>query len=229
MKRRSSLGLGDVFRRRRSITTTPPPAAEGNGNHNASLNDASLLSASSDSNSCGEQQEREEAFQNSCASFVTHATTQSMVQRIFAADAPCRLDSKTIVTVSNTWARVKRHAGYEEDVGEAIIMCMMDLDPKTREKLRITSFRSPRFGEVCRAMSDLVDLVVTLLGPDLDDEDLWEAGERFREEGINLELFAKCVSAGIRVRLPPKYWSSKVESAWQSTFEMLLPSMTVQQ
>ena len=133
-----------------------------------------------------------------------------------------------IVTVSNTWARVKRKEGYEEDVGEAIIMAMMDLEPKTRENLRITSFRSPRFGEVCRAMADLIDMVITLLGPDVDDEDLLEAGEGFREEGIDLTLFSQCVSAGIEARLSKKYWNNEVESAWQTTFKLLIPSMSAQ-
>lgn len=218
IKRRGSLGLKEVFQRR-SITP-------GEG----SVSETSLLSASN--SSC---EEPSVPNQNSCSSFISHATNQtvatthSIVQRIFESDAPCRLDSKKIVTVSNTWARVKRKEGYEEDVGEGIIICMMDLDPRTREKLRISSFRSPRFGEVCRAISDLLDLVVTLLGPDLDDEDLFEAGERFREEGIDLEIFSQCVSAGIQVRLSKKLWSSEVESAWRNTFEMLIPSMTTEQ
>ena len=130
------------------------------------------------------------------------------------------------MTVSNTWARVKRKEGYEEDVGEAIIICMMDLEPKTRENLRITSFRSERFTQVCRAMADLIDMVVTLLGPDLDDEDLFEAGEGFREEGIDLQLFSQCVSAGIQARLNKKHWNAEVESAWKKTFHMLIPSMS---
>lgn len=216
-KRRNSLKMGEIFRRR-SISAT----AE------SSISDGSLLTVTDD--------ERDhDTNQLSCTSFVSQATaqssatgTKSLVQKIFESDAPCRLNSNLIVTVSNTWARMKRHEGYEEDVGEAIIICMMDLDPKTREKLRIKSFRSERFAQVCRAMSDLIDMVITLLGPDLDDEDLFEAGEGFREEGIDLELFSQCVSAGIQARLNKKHWNKHVESAWQETFKMLVPSMTIQ-
>lgn len=212
-KRRVSLNMTEVFKRR-SISAS----AE------SSFSEASLLSVTDDEQDPNEM---------SCASFMSHATAQtnatgshSIVQKIFESDAPSRLSSNLIVTVSNTWARVKRKEGYEEDVGEAIIICMMDLDPKTRENLRITSFRSERFAQVCRSMADLIDMVVTLLGPDLDDEDLLEAGEGFREEGIDLDLFSKCVSAGIQARLNKKHWNKEVESAWKKTFEMLIPSMS---
>ena len=204
-KRRGSLTMGDLFRKR------CPTVAKND------LSDGSLLT--------DDEQDQNEM---SCASFLSCGTTGSVVQKIFESDAPTRLNSNLIVTVSNTWARVKRKEGYEEDVGEAIIMTMMDLDPKTRENLRITSFRSPRFGEVCRAMADLIDMVVTLLGPDLDDEDLLDAGEGFREEGIDLKLFSQCVSAGIQARLSKKHWNEEVESAWRTTFTLLIPSMTAQ-
>lgn len=209
-KRRGSLTMRDLFVRKQGASEQE--AAVENGN-----SAASFLTVTDD-----EQDQNE----MSCASFMSYGTTGSVVQKIFESDAPSRLNSHLIVTVSNTWARVKRKEGYEEDVGEAIIMAMMDLEPKTRENLRITSFRSPRFGEVCRAMADLIDMVITLLGPDLDDEDLLEAGEGFREEGINLTLFSQCVSAGIEARLSKKYWNSEVESAWRTTFKLLIPSMT---
>lgn len=210
-KRRASLSVGDLFRKKSSSRSL--------SQQGGLKSEASLLTVTDDEHDQNEM---------SCASFMSYGTTTSAVQKIFESDAPSRLNSHLIVTVSNTWARVKRREGYEEDVGEAIIMAMMDLDPKTRENLRIKSFRSPRFGEICRAMADLIDMVVTLLGPDLDDEDLIDAGEGFREQGIDLNLFSQCVSAGIQARLTKRLWNDEVESAWQTTFKLLIPSMTVQ-
>jgi hypothetical protein len=151
----------------------------------------------------------------------------SLVQRLFCSDAPRRLDSKLIVAVSNSWARVKHKQGYEDAVGEAILLAMMDRQPATRRRLRITSFRAPRFGHVCRTLVDVMDVVVTLLGPDLDDEDLLEIGARCRAEGIDLPLLAQCVAVGIQnARVVSKrHWSEEVAQAWDETFAMLLPSM----
>lgn len=190
------------------------------------MSDASLLTLDDQESVISSNSHNSQYTIQSNVTGTTHS--HSVVQRMcFSSQAPCgRLDSKLIVSVSNTWARVKRRDGYEEDLGEAIIIAMMDLEPKTREHLRIKSFRSSRFTEVCRAIADLIDMVVTLLGPDLDDEDLLEAGNRFREEGVDLKLFSVCISAGIQATLSKRHWTHEVESAWNKTFEMLLPSMS---
>jgi hypothetical protein len=157
----------------------------------------------------------------------SHSGGGSLVQRLFCSDAPRRLDSKLIVAVSNSWARVKHKQGYEDDVGEAILLAMMDRQPATRRRLRITSSRAPRFGHVCRMLVDVMDVVVTLLGPDLDDEDLQEIGARCRAEGIDLPLLAQCVAVGIQNAgvVSKRHWSKEVAQAWDETFAMLLPSM----
>jgi hypothetical protein len=245
VKRRTSLRMGDLFGMGPQQATSSPHGRR--GSVSSVVSDASQLTMDASqwthmsNNSVVDVDlllsASHASLQSQAATMVSHANSMrstatgsggSLVQRIFQSDAPRRLDSKLIVAVSNSWARVKHKANYEDDVGEAILLAMMDRQPATRHQLQITSYRAPRFGEVCRTLVDVIDVVVTLLGPDLDDEDLMEIGARCRSEGIDLPLFVQCVSTGVQSRLSKRHWNEEVAQAWDETFAMLLPSMTAE-
>lgn len=153
--------------------------------------------------------------------------TQSEVSNIFESGAPCRLDSQLILwpfpilghesrakkDTKKTWVRPLSLKWWtwtpkHEKTCELHLFDPNDLDRSVAKFLIWWTWSS------------------RLLGPDLDDEDLMEAGARFRNEGINLKLFSRSVSAGIQACLSQRHWNENVEAAWTKTFEMLIPTMT---
>ena len=48
-------------------------------------------------------------------------------------------------------------------------MKMMELDANARKDLGIISLRSERFGKISKFLVVIVDLVVSLMGPDIDE------------------------------------------------------------
>lgn len=140
-------------------------------------------------------------------------------------EAAGTLDHNSIIIVSQLWEKVKLHETYREDVAEQCILRMLELDPSTRKKLRMPSLRSPRFDEISKIIIYILENIIALLGPDLEDilEELYSIGELCAKEGIQPRLFGEATAAGV-AHLVDDFRPEK-KQAWKSTFDFLATKM----
>ena len=135
------------------------------------------------------------------------------------------LDHSSIVTVNQLWEKVKRVETYKEDIPEQCILRMLEIDPKTRKHLRLSSLRSPRYEKLCKTLIYIVESIISFLGPDLEEfiEEVYSIGELCAKEGINPRLLGEATLSGV-VHLLGELSPCK-EKAWKSTFDFLATKM----
>lgn len=138
-----------------------------------------------------------------------------------------QLDCSIFLIITNIWETVKRIDGYIEDLAENIICNMMILEPQSdvRRQLGLKSFRSPRFKALARKMVDIMDVLVTMLGPDIDDDELSEIGEGLRLEGVNPKLFGKSVALALRETLGEQEFPKDDFDCWDQAFKFVCGKM----
>lgn len=136
------------------------------------------------------------------------------------------VDCNTTVSVSNTWASVRHVDDYQRRLGEQVVLRLVELEPTTaRKDLRLDSllFGAERLQEICTTLCTVIDMIVTLLGPDLDDAtaDLARLGQQCRDQGIhNMHLLGDAVSSAVAVLLGDDVTADMVK-AWKITFDAL--------
>lgn len=109
------------------------------------------------------------------------------------------LDCIDLLIITNVWERVKRLEGYPTDFCEVLICQMMvHSEYNVRSQLGIASFRSERFVVLANKLVDLVEVFVTILGPEMDENELLEVGQGLLQQGVNLQLFGKSMAAALR-------------------------------
>jgi hypothetical protein len=172
------------------------------------------------SRSLPRQSSRSLPRQLSGLSFTTTSSSCSILH-----DAPGTLDHTSIVTVSQLWNKVKLAENYKEELPEQCILRMLELDPETRKHLRLPSLRSPRFDQISKTILYIIDTIVSILGPDLEDfvEELFAIGELCSQEGINPRLLGESTTAGLAHILTD--FKPEKKQAWKSTFDFLATKM----
>lgn len=149
-------------------------------------------------------------------------TTRGLKRQSSLADL--MVDCNTTVSVSNTWASVRRVENYPQKLGEQIILKMMELDPLgARMNMRLESFFSPRFTELCTCLVETIEMIVTLLGPDLDEaaHELAQCGANCRNQGIVTDRLGDAVSAAVDKLLGPEEVTPDMVKAWKIVFDCL--------
>jgi hypothetical protein len=139
------------------------------------------------------------------------------------------LDYVKIMTVVNSWDKIKTTNGYEEALGEQIILKMMELEPCTRDMLGLPSLRSPRFAAVSSNLVGMIDVIVFSLGPDMEDDDLLELGMICISEGFNGELFrilSQSVCSSLKFVLGAEDFSPRTEDAWKAVMDFMTINMS---
>lgn len=138
------------------------------------------------------------------------------------------LDCSYFLIISNIWETVKRIDGYHEDLAEYIICNMMalaDCPQDVRRDLKLKSFRSARFMSLARILIDAVDVLVTLIGPDLDTDELLEIGEKLQCQGVSCKLFGQAMALALRDLLGEKEFPADDFNAWHTAFELVARKM----
>ena len=139
------------------------------------------------------------------------------------------VDCNTTVSVSNSWASVRQIDDYERRFGEQIILTLLEMQPQTaRTNMRLESFFSNRFLHLCKVLVEVVDMIVTLLGPDLEDAgvELAKLGQTCRDEGILTHHLAEAVSSAVECLMGDDAGRNTV-TAWKTTFEALRRRLSV--
>ena len=144
--------------------------------------------------------------------------------------AELMVDCNTTVSVSNTWASIRRIENYQQRLGEQVVLKLLELDPlSARMNLRLESFFSLRFQELCRVLCDTIDMIVTLLGPDLDEAgpELAACGQAFRDQGIVTDRLGEAVSVAVDKVLGEEQVTPDMVKAWKIVFDSLRRRLAV--
>lgn len=80
-------------------------------------------------------------------------------------DVTSVLKLKSVLKIQNEWRKALSQAKDPVDLGESVLLHMIEIDPQTRRNLNIESFRSAQTASLCHEMVDIVDLFVETLGP----------------------------------------------------------------
>lgn len=108
------------------------------------------------------------------------------------------------IVVDNIWQNVKNNlVDYEHKIGEQILLRMMEMDPNARQEMRLKSLRSPRFDELTKMLVVVVDLMVSVFGPNLDEyaQDLELLGQECTANGIQISLLTNAVTDALQLAL----------------------------
>ena len=109
------------------------------------------------------------------------------------------LDCIDLLIITNVWERIKRLEGYQHDFCELLVCHMMEQSEfNVRRQLGFSSFRSPQFALLAQKMADQIEVLVTLLGPDMDENDLLQVGQDLVQQGVNLPLFGNAMAPALR-------------------------------
>ena len=156
-----------------------------------------------------------------------HSHNSSACGSILQPDHSMALDHNHIVTVTQLWQSVKKMDRYKEDIPEQCILRMLELDPETRKNLRLPSLRSPRYNVVAKALLQIIEDIISVLGPDLEEfiEEVCAAGDLCAQEGINPKLLGEATAAGMALLLPDDDFRPEKKQVWKTTFDFLATKM----
>ena len=160
-----------------------------------------------------------------------HSSNNSSLNRMLSAansSSQELLDCSVFLIITNLWETVKRIEGYEADLGEHIICRMMiaaDAGINVRQELGLTSFRSERFAQLARHLMDTIDVLVTMLGPDIDDDELREIGANMRDQGIQPKLFGESLALAMRDLVGEAALAPGDFDAWEKAFRFVCRKM----
>jgi hypothetical protein len=129
-----------------------------------------------------------------------HTSTTTSNSSTLSMDVPVFHQS---MAVDRTWEQGKAMEGYEETFGEQIVLRMMEMDPSARKDLGIVSLRSENFSHICNALVVIVDSVVCLMGPTVEEfeEEIIKIGQQCQSEGIKVILLGGAVSEAVKLVL----------------------------
>ena len=151
-----------------------------------------------------------------------HNSSRSITS--YGSSAGDSLHYHDCMSIDASWQAVRNSEDFNsKDLGEQIILKMLELDPKARQEMGIQSFRSKRFEELADILVDVVDTLITFLGPEIEEfsQELEEIGERCLRQGIQPKLLGSSVAAGVEHTLGAEKVSSRTREAWVSTFEYI--------
>eukprot|EP00977_Amphora_coffeiformis_P025320 scaffold19245_cov199-Amphora_coffeaeformis.AAC.15 len=139
--------------------------------------------------------------------------------RSFNVSTKGPLSLNYIITLQQSWDTIKRKIDSVE-VGERIVMSMIQADPKTRQALEIESLRSERCQEIASTIMETLDCFIYMLGPDFDEEDVSENLDRLTNHGINLKVLADAVPTAMIDAVQDM--ADKDKNVWEQTMPAAL-------
>jgi hemoglobin-like flavoprotein len=156
----------------------------------------------------------------------------------FAPALQERRKTKTMVNVSYenvmqvtiSWDKLKQIDNFQDRVGELVLHRLLELEPNARalfkfernEDLR----KNARVMVHARAVFDMVDMAVSLLGPDLDPlaDELVDLGQRHIAYGVSKEylpVMENAVLYALEELLDSKF-SKADRYSWQVVFRFII-------
>lgn len=127
---------------------------------------------------------------------------------------------KQIMHVQESWDNLKaaQQGGREDDIGECIILCLMQ-----DTRVRISRQQICTWATV---VYDTVDAIVSQMGPSLWEEEWDDYRVTFTEKGLDAWQLSKVLVEGLRESCASSEQAGlvtpEVEEAWQATVVALL-------
>lgn len=83
------------------------------------------------------------------------------------------------------------------DLGEQILLFMIQTDEACRDAMNLPSLRSERCTKLSQLLIETIDVYIFLLGPDFDEEDLAESADNLKSEGIPVAILAEALPEAV--------------------------------
>ena len=108
---------------------------------------------------------------------------------------------------------------YRQFLGDTLLLRMMEVDPGSRAALCISSFQSPRYGQICHLLAEGIGKMVQTISDSASDEkpQLAIIGsarrvlDDWRRQGVHSQvLVQQALLYAIQASLPLKAWTSYV-------------------
>jgi hemoglobin-like flavoprotein len=137
----------------------------------------------------------------------------------------------TVLKVTKSWSKFK--LADQARPGQGIVSRLLELEPEARSVFRFEKEKDlttiPKFAVHARAFSDHIDLIVGLLGPDLEplEEDLIDLGRRHTRRGVHvayLQSMQRSVLDNMSLKLGNDF-SEDDRDAWKAVFKFVTTHM----
>lgn len=168
-----------------------------------------------------------------------------------------KFESQACQLVQESWQKLQdldqEKDDYKDVFGDTLLLCMMEIDPASRNALGISSFRSPRYGAMCRLLAEGLEMIIHALGASSNQQQQQEGQETsdttlasstnssnehfviqtaktvlrdWKRQGVNVRLLVQdALVYSIQSSLPPTAWSDQLDEAWQSTIVQMLQTL----
>jgi hypothetical protein len=103
---------------------------------------------------------------------------------------------KRVVRLQKSWEFIKKNVD-SGDLGEQILLFMIQADPACRDAMNLPSLRSERCTKLSQLLIETIDVYIFLLGPDFDEEDMAETAGNLQSEGIPLDTLAEALPEAV--------------------------------
>jgi hypothetical protein len=103
---------------------------------------------------------------------------------------------KRVMRLQKSWEFVKMNVD-SVDLGEQILLFMIQTDEACRDAMNLPSLRSERCTKLSQLLIETIDVYIFLLGPDFDEEDLAESADNLKSEGIPVAILAEALPEAV--------------------------------
>jgi hemoglobin-like flavoprotein len=137
----------------------------------------------------------------------------------------------TVMQVTMSWDKFK--TADQTRGGETIFLRLFELEPEARTLFKFTEHedikKNPQFAAHARAIFDMIDLVISSLGPDLEPlaEDLIDLGRRHIQHGVHksyLPIMQRSVVDSLS-QILGRHFTEDDREAWKVIFKFLISHM----
>ena len=165
------------------------------------------------------------------------------------------LDNQACQLVQESWQTLQdldqEQDDYKDVLGDTLLLCMMEIDPASRNALGISSFRSPRYGAMCRLLAEGLERIIHAMGASSQQQQQQGQGQEasdtrsfsftknehlirtaktvmrdWKRQGVNVRLLVQdALVYSIQSNLPEASWSDQLDEAWQSTIVQMLQTL----
>ncbi|GKY91015.1 hypothetical protein MPSEU_000074300 [Mayamaea pseudoterrestris] len=137
-----------------------------------------------------------------------------------------------VMNVVTSWDLLKAQPNFRETAGELIFVRIFEFDTDLMKLFKFDKAdvrANAKFRAHADSMVDMMDMAVSLLGPDLDPlaEDLLDLGKRHIAYGVQMEYLPIMERAVLHAmeEMLQKNFTSKDRKSWELVFHFMITNM----
>lgn len=124
------------------------------------------------------------------------------------------LHCKNIMKLQKSWESLKKKMNAS-DIGETIVTSMVEVDPSSRQAMKIESLPSEKGQEVGATIVESIDCIIFVLGPDFDQDDVADSVKQLTQAGVSIDVLTKALPRAVMECVGNI--SDKEKSLWNNT------------